>query len=186
MIDPQCTLRSFGVPLDGPLWMFGDNNSVITRSTIPHSTLGKRWNALLCHRVREAVAGGWVHFEHIPGTENPADILMKPLPWFSLKIFVEPLLLWKGDTVDAPSGTSNPEGSDAGPGSTVPDEQLSHGHDSANVSGHAVPAVPHGNQFAALFDAEPADNEFLHGVWTVTTFDFTRIWMDFAFARLPT
>ena len=27
------------------------------------------------HRVREAVAGGWVQFEHIPGAENPADIL---------------------------------------------------------------------------------------------------------------
>ena len=78
--------------------------------------------------------------------------------------------------VDAPLGTSNPEGSDTGPGSTVPDEQLSHGHDSANVSGHAVPAVPHGNQCAALFDAEPADNEFLHGVWTVTTFDSLELW----------
>ena len=50
--------------------------------------------------IREAVAGGWVRFEHIPGTENPADILTKPSPWFSLKVFVEPLLLWKGDTVE--------------------------------------------------------------------------------------
>ena len=45
-----------------------------------------------------------MRFEHIPGTENPADILTKPLPWFSLKVFVEPLLLWKGDTVEPPSG----------------------------------------------------------------------------------
>ena len=66
--------------------MFGDNKSVVMSSTIPHSTLGKRWNALSYHRVREAVAGGWVRFEHIPGTENPADILTKPLPWFSLKV----------------------------------------------------------------------------------------------------
>ena len=36
-----------------------------------------------------------------------------------------------------------------------------------------------------LFDAMPADNEFLHGVQMVTTFDFTRIWMDFTFAHLP-
>ena len=75
----------------------------------------ERWNALSYHRVREAVAGGWVRFDHIPGAENPADILSKPLPWFVLKVFVEPLLPWKCDTVDSPSGTSNPEGSDAGP-----------------------------------------------------------------------
>ena len=141
--------------------MFGDNKSVVTSSTIPHSTLGKRWNALSYHRVREAVAGGCVRFEHIPGTENPADILTKPLPWFSLKVFVEPLLLWKGDTVDSPLGTSNPEGSDAGPGERVPGEPLSHGRDSANVSGHAIPAMLCGIQYAALFDTEPTENEVL-------------------------
>jgi hypothetical protein len=138
MIDLRYTLRSFGVPIDGPSWMFGDNKSVVTSSTIPHSTLGKRWNALSYHRVREAVAGGWLRFEHIPGTENPADILTKPLPWFALRIFVEPLLLWKGDTDDAPSGSFYPEGSDAGLGSTVPSEQSGHDHDSTVVIGQSM------------------------------------------------
>ena len=55
MIDLQHTLRSFGVLLNGPSWMFGDNKSVVTSSAIPHSTLGKRWNALSYHRVREAL-----------------------------------------------------------------------------------------------------------------------------------
>ena len=131
--------------IDGPSWMLGNNKSVVMSGTIPHLMLGKHWNALSYHCVCEAVFGGWVCFEHILGTENPADILMKPLPWFSLKVFVKPLLLWKGDTVDAPSGTSNPEGSDVGPGLTVPDEQLSHGCDLANMSGHAILAVLHGN-----------------------------------------
>ena len=116
LIDLRYTLRSFGVPLDGPAWMFGDNKSVVTSSTIPHSTLGKRWNALSYHRVREAIAGGWLRFEHIPGTQNPSDILTKPLAWSVLRQYVEPMLLWKGDTADAPSGSSNPEGSDANPG----------------------------------------------------------------------
>ena len=163
MIDLQHTPRSFGVPLNGPLWMFGNNKSVIMSSTIPQSMLGKHWNALSYHCAREAVAGGWVHFEHIPGTENPANILTKPLPWFNLKVFVEPLLLWKGDTVDDPSGTSNLEGSDAGLGLTVLDDQLSHGRDSANVSGHAIPAILHDNQCTVLHNTMPADNEFLHG-----------------------
>ena len=90
--------------------MFGNNKSVITSGAIPHLMLGKRWNMLSYHRVCEAVAGGWVRFEHILGTENPANVLTKPLPWFSLKVFVKLLLLWKGDTIDAPSGTSDLEG----------------------------------------------------------------------------
>ena len=122
MIDLRHTLRSFGVPLGGPSWMFGNNKFIVMSGAIPRSMLGKHWNALSHHCMREAVAGGWLRFEHIPGTEYPANVLTKPLPWFGLKVFVEPLLLWKGDTVDAPLGASNPEESDAGLGSTVPGE----------------------------------------------------------------
>jgi hypothetical protein len=50
------TLRSLGVPIDGTVWMFGDNHSVITSSTIPHSSLNKRQDALSYHRVRDAIA----------------------------------------------------------------------------------------------------------------------------------
>eukprot|EP00977_Amphora_coffeiformis_P000267 scaffold79_cov145-Amphora_coffeaeformis.AAC.8 len=89
-------------------------------STIPHSTLGKRWNALSYHRVREAIAGGWLRFEHIPGTENPADVLTKSLAWNVLKTYIEPLLFWKGETFDAPSGSPNPEGSTTSPGHETP------------------------------------------------------------------
>ena len=92
---------------------------MVTSSTIPHSTLGKRWNALSYHKVREAVAGGWLRFEHIPETENPADILTKGLPWFKLRVFVEPLLLWKGDTADVPVPQHGPEGSNTNPGQAV-------------------------------------------------------------------
>ena len=68
-------------------------------------------------------------------------------------------------------GASDPEGSDPGPGSTVPEEQLSHGHDSSNMSGHAIPAVPHSDQCTALHDAEPTEDEILHGGWTVIAFN---------------
>ena len=43
--------------------------------------------------------------------ENAGDILTKPLPWYKMKIFVEPLLLWKGDTNNAPVPSEVPEGS---------------------------------------------------------------------------
>ena len=58
IMDLKYTVRMMGIPLDGPAWMFGDNQSVITSSTLPHSSLNKRHNALAYHRVREAVAAG--------------------------------------------------------------------------------------------------------------------------------
>jgi hypothetical protein len=61
------------MPIDGPAWMFGDNQSVITSSTIPHSVLSKRHNALSYHRVREAVAA-------LSGKQNSADHLSNFCP----------------------------------------------------------------------------------------------------------
>ena len=98
IIDLWYTLHMFGVPIDGTSWLFGDNKSVITSSTIPHSTLNKCWNALSDHKVREAVAGNIVRFEHIPTGDNPADILTKSLPWHKARVHVKPLPFWKGET----------------------------------------------------------------------------------------
>ena len=70
----------------------------------------------------------------------------------------------------ATSNASN----DAGLGLRVPHERPSHGRDLAQVGGHAVPAISHGNQYAALCGAMPADNEFLHDGWTLTMFDSRR------------
>jgi len=96
--DLRYTLRMFGVPLDGPSWMFGDNQSVITSSTIPHSTLSKRWNALSYHRVREAVAAGYVLFHFISSKHNPADIMTKPLGYVHAWPHIDTLLFRKGET----------------------------------------------------------------------------------------
>ena len=52
---------------------------------------------------------------------------------------------------------------DAGPGMEVPGDSTSQGHDSVNESGHAIPAVLHGNQCAVLFDTEPTELEDLDG-----------------------
>jgi hypothetical protein len=139
---------------------------------IPHSSLSKRWNALSYHKVREAIAGGWLRFEHIPGTENPVDLLTKALQWFKLKVYVEPLLMWKGDTAVAPSGSSNPEGSDTNPGHEQTRDSAGDGQNGtvrdgnplrdANAnppvgngqSGINIPIVLRGNQYAVLYDKE--------------------------------
>ena len=52
IMDLRYTLRMLGVPIDGPSWLFGDNRSVVNSTTIPHSTLSKRWNALMLHDTR--------------------------------------------------------------------------------------------------------------------------------------
>jgi hypothetical protein len=77
IMDLRYTLRMFGVPLDGKAYMFGDNQSVITSSTIPHSSLNKQHNALAYHRCREAIASNVIWFFHVKGTVNPADVLTK-------------------------------------------------------------------------------------------------------------
>ena len=86
IIDLHYTLHMFSVPLDGASWFFGDNK------TIPHSSLGKHWNALSYNCSREAVATGIVYFNHITGEENPSDLLTKPLPHYKARVHLEPLL----------------------------------------------------------------------------------------------
>jgi hypothetical protein len=103
VLDLRYTLRMLGAPLDGPAWMFGDNESVITNSTVPQSMLKKRHNALSYHRVREACAAGVMHFIHTPGKTNVADVLTKYLPWCDMKEKIVPVLFWKGETMDKSS-----------------------------------------------------------------------------------
>jgi hypothetical protein len=105
IVDLRYTLRMLGVPVDGPSWLFGDNKSVVNSSTLPHSTLSKRWNALSYHRCREAVAAGIVRFEYLPSAQNTADYLTKNLPHSQAWAHLSPLLFWKGDTGLAQSGS---------------------------------------------------------------------------------
>ena len=99
IIDIRTTLRYFGIPVNGPAYMFGDNQSVVTSSTLPHSGLNKRWNALSYHRVREAIAAGILKFYHISGKLNPADMLSKHIGGHELYELSRPILFHKGDTM---------------------------------------------------------------------------------------
>ena len=77
IMDLRISLRQMGIRVHGPSFLFGDNQSVVTSSTIPSSLLNKRSSALNYHRVREAIAANIVKFYHIKGKDNPADILSK-------------------------------------------------------------------------------------------------------------
>ena len=99
-----------GVPIEGPSWLFGDNKAVITSSTIPHSSLNKRWNAISYHKVCQAIASGFICFDHISTDQNPADILTKFFPCHKACIHDEQLLFWKGES--STDDMSPSEGSD--------------------------------------------------------------------------
>ena len=100
IIDLRTTLRYLGVPVDRSTYMFGDNESVVKSSTIPHSTLTKRHNALSYHRVREAIAGKIIRFFHIKGENNPADIVSKHWGQAQVWHLIRPLLFYSGETTE--------------------------------------------------------------------------------------
>jgi hypothetical protein len=99
IMDIRHTLRYMGVPVHEKTYMFGDNEGVIKSSTLPHSVLRKRHNMLSYHRVREAIAHGILRFIHMPGTENPADVLTKSLGHSKLWHLIKPFLFSFGDTL---------------------------------------------------------------------------------------
>ena len=65
IMDLRYTLSYLGVPIKSKSYMFGDNRSVVTSATLPHSTLSKRHNILAFHRVREAIAAKIIDFHWI-------------------------------------------------------------------------------------------------------------------------
>jgi hypothetical protein len=102
IMDLRNTLRYFGVPtIEDKTNMFGDNKSVVTSSTLPHSVLKKRHHFLAYHRVREAIASGIVKCFHMPGTENPSDVLTKNLSHSVAWPLIKPFLFFAGDPAEA-------------------------------------------------------------------------------------
>ena len=96
----RLTLRYLGVEVHESTILFGDNESVVKSGTIPHLLLNKRHHGLAYHYTREAVASDAVNFYHIPGAVNPADILSKYWGYQQVWPMMQPILFWKGDTLE--------------------------------------------------------------------------------------
>ena len=107
--DIRYTLQMLGIPVEYCTYMFGDNQSVVTQGTIPHSQLTKRHHALAYHYVRESVANGSIKFVHIAGIHNPADCLTKFLGYQIWYPLLRTLLFWIGDTNNIPQSTQTPK-----------------------------------------------------------------------------
>jgi hypothetical protein len=73
----RCKIRMMGIPLSGPMYIYGDNKSQVTYSSRPESTLKKKCNSICYHAIRESVAMGETLLMHIRTGENLADFLTK-------------------------------------------------------------------------------------------------------------
>jgi hypothetical protein len=66
-----------GIQIEGPTNAFCDNQSVVTNSITPQSTLSKKHNTITYHKVRESVAADAIRIKHEKGKNNLSDVLTK-------------------------------------------------------------------------------------------------------------
>jgi hypothetical protein len=59
-----------GIPLSGPTYVYGGNESQVTNSSRPESTLKKKCNSICYHAIRESVAMGETLLMHIRTEES--------------------------------------------------------------------------------------------------------------------
>ena len=76
----RCTLRMFGVPVEGPTNIFCDNEAVYKNTSLPESTLKKKHHSIAYHRCREAVAAETVRVAKEGTKTNLSDLFTKILP----------------------------------------------------------------------------------------------------------
>ena len=73
-------LRMMGIPILGPVYISGDNQSVLANTTVPESQLKKKCQSVAYHFVREGVAQDEWRTAYVRIDENEADLLTKLLP----------------------------------------------------------------------------------------------------------
>jgi hypothetical protein len=66
-----------GIPLTGPSFIYADNKSQVTNSTIPELTLKKKCNSICYDAVGESVAMGESLITHIDSKDNLSDLMTK-------------------------------------------------------------------------------------------------------------
>jgi hypothetical protein len=73
-------LRMMGIPCKGPVYISGDNQSVLANTSIPDSALKKKNQSICYHFVREGVARDEWRTSYVNTHDNEANLLAKQLP----------------------------------------------------------------------------------------------------------
>ncbi len=100
-------LQMMGIPVIGPAYIQGDNQSVLANTTNPDSTLKKKSQSIAYHFVREGVARDEWRTCYVNTNDNDADLLTKMLPnGEKRRGFVRNLLhhIFRSEAVQALSG----------------------------------------------------------------------------------
>ena len=74
-------LRMMGIPVLGPAYILGDNQSVLSNTSIPESQLKKKSQSIAYHFIREGVARDEWRTAYVNTHLNVADLLTKLLPF---------------------------------------------------------------------------------------------------------
>ena len=75
-----CNFRMMAITYEGPVYLCGDNQSVLANTTVSGSTL-KKSSSLAHHLLREGVAMDYWRTANININDNEADFLTKVLPF---------------------------------------------------------------------------------------------------------
>ena len=68
------------IPVRGPSYVYGNNQSVLSYTTFPESKLSKKHHSISYHVVREGVSRGEWLTGYIKSEFNPSDTLTKTVP----------------------------------------------------------------------------------------------------------
>lgn len=66
-----------GIPVTNPIFIYGDNQSVLWNTTVPESTLKRKSSAVAFHFVYEGVSKEMWRMAYIHMSLNTADIFTK-------------------------------------------------------------------------------------------------------------
>ena len=69
-----------GMLVEGPVYIYGDNQSVLANTTIPDSTLKKKSQSIAYHFVHEGLAWDEWCMSYVNTHDNESNLLTKVLP----------------------------------------------------------------------------------------------------------
>ena len=73
------TLRMFGIPVDEPAFIYGENQLVLINASAPESTLKKKSQSLAYHFIREGCTSDEWSTTYIHTLLNVSDLMTEPL-----------------------------------------------------------------------------------------------------------
>ena len=85
-------LLMFGIPVDEPVFIYGDNQSVLVNASAPEFTLKKKSQSIYFHFIREGCATDEWRTTYIHTSLNVSDLMTKQLlrekRWFFVRMLL--------------------------------------------------------------------------------------------------